>query len=91
MNESDFKIFKEKLKPIFRGYKRVNATMKQRLKEMGFSIVRQKNHYILQFSLNGKMIFLEIDKTPGDCRSGIKTIRDINRVFRENGLILGGI
>lgn len=87
MSESEFKIFKEKLKPIFRGYKRVNATMKQRLKEMGFLIVRQKNHYILQFSLNEKVIFIEIDKTPSDCRSGIKTIRDINRVFRENDLI----
>lgn len=87
MSEEEFKKFKEELKPIFRGYKKVNASMKKRLKEMGFEFVREKNHYILKKEIAGQVLFFEIDKTPGDFRSGIKTVKDITKVIRFSGVV----
>lgn len=54
MSEIEFKKFKEELKPIFRGYKKVNASMKKKLMNMGFTFIRQNNHYILEKEIDGK-------------------------------------
>ena len=36
MSEQEFKQLKESLKPIFRGYRRIDASMEKRLKKLGF-------------------------------------------------------
>lgn len=87
MSEQEFKQLKETLKPIFRGYRRIDASMKKRLKKLGFRIVRCKNHYIMNYYLSGKELRFEVDKTPGDFRSGIKTVKDISNVILRSGLV----
>ncbi len=54
---------------------------------MGFEFVREKNHYILKKEIAGQVLFFEIDKTPGDFRSGIKTVKDITKVIRFSGVV----
>lgn len=87
MSEIELKILKKKLKPIFKGYKKVNASMEKRLRELGFVIIRQKNHYIMSFEAGGKHFEFAIQKTPGDCRSGIKTVKDIINVIKRSGIV----
>lgn len=87
MSEQDFKKLKESLKPIFRGYKRIDANMEKKLRKLGFIIVRRKNHYIMSYSIGDKELFIEVDKTPSDSRSGIKTVKDISKVIKNSGLI----
>ena len=87
MSEQEFKQLKESLKPIFRDYRRIDAAMEKRLKKLGFGIVRYKNHYIMNYYLCGKELRFEVDKTPGDCRSGIKTVKDISNVILRSGLV----
>lgn len=87
MSEQEFKQLKESLKPIFRGYRRVDASMEKRLKRLGFEIIRWKNHYIMSYYIGDKELRFEIDKTPGDARSGIKTVKDITNVIRRSGLV----
>ena len=87
MSEQDFKKLKESLKPIFRGYKRIDANMEKKLRRLGFRIVRSKNHYIMSYFICGKELLIEVDKTPSDSRSGIKTVKDISKVIRNSGYI----
>ena len=87
MSEQDFKHLKEALKPIFRGYKRIDANMETKLRRLGFRIVRSKNHYIMSYYICGKELLIEVDKTPSDSRSGIKTVKDISKVIRNSGYI----
>jgi hypothetical protein len=87
MSENEFIKLKESLKPIFRGYKSVNANMEKKLRKLGFKIVRCKNHYIMSYFICGEKLLIEIDKTPSDCRSGIKTVKDITKVIRKSGHI----
>lgn len=87
MTEEEFKKLKETLKPIFRGYKKINASMEKKLRKLGFNIVRRKNHYIISYYIGEKELLIEVDKTPGDFRSGIKTVKDISRVIRNSGCI----
>lgn len=69
MSEQEFKQLKKSLKPIFRGYRRIDASMEKRLKKLGFGMVRYKNHYIMNYYLCGKELRFEVDKTPGDFRA----------------------
>lgn len=87
MSEQDLKKLKESLKPIFRGYKRIDANMEKKLRKLGFRIVRCKNHYIMSYFICGKELLIEVDKTPSDSRSGIKTVKDILKVIRNSGCI----
>lgn len=87
MSEQEFKELKESLKPIFRGYRRMDSSMEKRLRKLGFGIVRNKKHYIMSYFICGKELRIEVDKTPGDFRSGIKTVKDIIRVIRSSGLV----
>lgn len=87
MSEQDLKKLKESLKPIFRGYKRIDANMEKKLRKLGFRIIRCKNHYIMSYFICGKELHIEVDKTPSDSRSGIKTIKDISKVIRNSGYI----
>lgn len=87
MTEEEFRQLKETLKPIFRGYKRIDASMEKKLRKLGFVIVRRKNHYIMSYHIGEKELLIEVDKTPGDFRSGIKTVKDISRVIRNSGCI----
>ena len=48
---------------------------------------RYKNHYIMNYYLCGKELRFEVDKTPGDFRSGIKTVKDISNVILRSGLV----
>ena len=61
--------------------------MEKRLKKLGFGMVRYKNHYIMNYYLCGKELRFEVDKTPGDFRSGIKTVKDISNVILRSGLV----
>lgn len=87
MTEEEFRKLKETLKPIFRGYKRIDASMEKKLRKLGFVIVRRKNHYIMSYHIGEKELLIEVDKTPGDFRSGIKTVKDISKVIRNSGCI----
>ncbi|MCQ2595444.1 MAG: hypothetical protein MJ196_09285 [Treponemataceae bacterium] len=87
MSEQEFKELKESLKPIFRGYRRMDASMEKKLKNLGFEIIRSKKHYILNYSICKKELCIEVSKTPGDFRSGRKIVRDISKVIRESELI----
>ncbi len=83
MTQKEFRDFKESLKVAFAGYKRIDAKMEQRLRLLGFFMVRQKKHCIFVYNLGGKRLQFEVDKTPGDRRSGIKTACDIARIIRK--------
>ena len=91
MTEKDFRQLKESLKPIFRGYKRIDSNMEKKLRRLGFRIVRSKNHYIMSYFICGKELLIEVDKTPSDSRSGIKTVKDITKVIRNSGCVWGKI
>ena len=54
MTQEEFKVLKETLKVVFAGYKRIDAKMAQRLRTLGFSMIRQKNHCIFSYYVNGK-------------------------------------
>lgn len=83
MTQEEFKVLKETLKVVFAGYKRIDAKMAQRLRSLGFYMIRQKNHCIFLYYVNGKKLQFEVDKTPGDKRSGIKTACDIARIIQR--------
>lgn len=87
MSEEEFIRLKESLKSILRGYKKLNSSQKKRLRELGFSILRSKNHYILIYKVCDKELKIAITKTPSDSRSGIKTVKDISNVIKRNGLV----
>ena len=87
MSEEEFIRLKESLKSILRGYKKLNSSQKKRLRELGFSILRSKNHYILIYKVCDKELKIAITKTPSDSRSGIKTVNDITNVIKRNGLV----
>ena len=89
MTKEEFKVFFQKLKDIFVGYRRINGAMIGKLRELGFSMVRQRKHYIFVYDLNGKTLQFEVDKTPGDQRSGIKTACDIGRIIRREAGLAG--
>lgn len=87
MSEEEFNQLKESLKSILRGYKKLNSSQKSKLRKLGFFILRSKNHYILIYKVCDKELKIEIDKTPSDSRSGIKTVKDISNVIKRSGLV----
>jgi len=87
MSEQELIQLREQLKVIFRGYKKINASMEKKLKELGFVIVRKNKHYILSYTLCGKDLRIEVACTPSDFRSGIKKVSDIIYVIRSSGLV----
>lgn len=87
MSEQEFNQLKESLKSILRGYKKLNSSQKSKLKKLGFSILRSKNHYILIYKVCGQELKIEINKTPSDSRSGIKTVKDISNVIKRSGFV----
>lgn len=87
MSEEEFIRLKESLKSILRGYKKLNSSQKKRLRELGFSILRSKNHYILIYKVCDKELKIAITKTPSDSRSGIKTVKDISNVIKRSGFV----
>ena len=87
MSEQEFIRLKESLKSILRGYYKLNSSQNKRLRELGFSILRSKNHYILIYKVCDKELKIAITKTPSDSRSGIKTVKDISNVIKRNGLV----
>ena len=64
-----------------------DANMEKKLRRLGFRIVRSKNHYIMSYFICGKELLIEVDKTPSDSRSGIKTVKDITKVIRNSGCV----
>ncbi|MCR4742462.1 MAG: hypothetical protein K5866_06305 [Treponema sp.] len=87
MSAEEFESLKKELKVLLAGYKKLTPAMISKLAELGFILVRRKNHYMFDYFLNGKKLRFEVDKTPGDFRSGIKTACVISRVIkREAGL-----
>lgn len=87
MSVNEFKQLKEQLKVVFKGYKKVNSSMEQKLRNLGFVIKRQKNHIILTKDIGQEHFEFAIQKTPGDCRSGIKTVKDITKVIKARGIV----
>ena len=87
MSEQEFLQLKEQLKSILRGYKKLNSSQKKRLRDLGFRILREKNHYILSYVVCDIELKFEINKTPSDCRSGIKTVKDISNVIKRSGFV----
>lgn len=87
MSVQEFIQLKESLKSILRGYKKLNSSQKKKLRELGFTILREKNHYILIYKMDDTVLKIEINKTPSDSRSGIKTVKDISNVIKRSGLV----
>ena len=87
MTEEEFIRLIAQLKPIFKGFKRLNASQVSRLRKLGFSIIRSKKHYILSYTICDKELRIEVNKTPSDRRSGIKTVKDISNILKKSGLI----
>lgn len=83
MTMNEFNVFKKQLKIYLVGYKRMNSKIVSNLKELGFDLYRCKKHYIFHFKINDKVLQFELDKTPGDGRSGIKTACDIARIVKK--------
>lgn len=83
MEANEFENLKKELKVLFAGYKKLTPAMISKLSLLGFILVRRKNHYMFDYNLNGKNLRFEIDKTPGDFRSGIKTACVICRVIKK--------
>ncbi len=83
MKVNEFEYLKKELKILLAGYKKLTPAMISKLDSLGFILVRRKNHYMFDYNLNGKMLRFEVDKTPGDFRSGIKTACVISRVIKK--------
>ena len=82
MSKAEFNVLKKELKILFAGYKKLTPAMINKLNSLGFVLVREKNHYMFDFSLNGKNLRFEVDKTHGDFRSRIKTACVIARTIK---------
>ena len=65
----------------------MDSSMEKRLRKLGFGIVRSKKHSIMNYFIYDKELRIEVDKTPRDFKSGIKTVKDIIRVIRSSGLV----
>ena len=68
----------KEVKNIFKGYKIVNTTMKQRLQELGFEITEDGKHYKLTYYGDNRY-FTSVAKTPSDNRTGNNTAGNICR------------
>lgn len=83
MSESEFRSLKLELKKLFTGYKRLTPVMISKMANLGFRLERDKKHYIFHYYLDSKKLEFEVDKTPGDFRSGIKTACVICRIIKK--------
>ena len=69
-----------KLKQILKGYKSINSSMKQDLKELGFEFLNSDGkHYKLIYK-DDERYLITIAKTPSDNRSGDNIIGTISRI-----------
>lgn len=76
---------KSSLKNILCGYRVFNASTAKKFKNLGFEVLRDKNHIILTYKINGKMFEFSMSKTASDFRAGYKQAGVIYRVL-ENEL-----
>lgn len=85
---SGFQIFKrylndkrkQRVKNLFKGYKRLTGTMKQELMSLGFHIMDDGKHY--KITCKGDPRYMAtIGKTPSDNRAGSNNVGMINKIM----------
>ncbi|MBQ3825472.1 MAG: hypothetical protein II811_04990 [Spirochaetaceae bacterium] len=69
---------KNKLKSVFRSYRKMNASTESRLSELGILVTRQRNHIILSVG-NGRHI--PIACTGSDKREGLNIATKIMKAM----------
>lgn len=69
--------FKKMLYKIFIGYRHMTATIEKKLKQLGFSIKRKKNHLILTLLFNGNEHTFTISTSASDNLCGYKIVSTI--------------
>jgi hypothetical protein len=74
---------KKELKSILCGYRVFNSSIEKRFRELGFISVRDKNHIILQYKINGKIYKFTMSKTASDFRAGYKQAGVIYRTLKN--------
>lgn len=79
--------FKKELQGIFRGYKNITSKMENQLKRMGFVLVRNHTHCVLEYVINGKKCVFVIAKTPSDGRAGLNVASKICMTLTKNSQI----
>lgn len=67
--EDALKKRQERVKALLKGYKILNASMKQELTDMGFTITEDGKHYKLVYNGDNRYM-VTLAKTPSDSRSG---------------------
>ena len=72
---------KQKTQDIFGNYRRMTDEKRKELKNIGFEIISDSNHYKLRFKEDPRYQF-SCSKTPSDQRSGRNLVREIrNKLF----------
>lgn len=77
------KEMREQLKFILCGYSTYNSKMAKGFKELGFIIIRNKKHVILQYYINDKSFVFTLSKTPSDKRAGNNLACTIYRTLKN--------
>ncbi len=67
----------QELKRIFRGYRTLNASIKRKLKKLGFTINEHSRHYKLYYPNCSRVVI--IPKTCSDYAGGIQIAHEIVR------------
>ena len=63
---------KMQLKKVFRNYRYMTPKLEDQLRQLGFSLVREKKHIILSYIRpDGRNVHIPISKTSSDKRAGL--------------------
>ena len=74
---------KNELKSILCGYRVFNSSIEKRFKGIGFICIRDKNHIILQYEINGNIYKFTLSKTASDFRAGYNQAGVIYRTIKN--------
>ena len=76
------KIFRERLKRIFTGYKRLTPEIERGLLGLGIPVVRHRNHVVLSVPCSSGARPVPISSTGSDKRVGLNIVAKIVRTAR---------
>ena len=78
----EIKRFQQELKNVLKGYKVMDSCTVKKFRKLGFSVLRSKNHYILQYRIHQKKYEFVFSKTASDFRAGYKQAGVIYRTLK---------
>jgi hypothetical protein len=76
------KIFRERLKRIFTGYKRLTPRLESGLHTLGINVVRHRNHVVLSVPCSSGARPVPISSTGSDKRGGLNIVAKIVKTAR---------